>query len=66
MKKQGPRCLASNDKQLGNTAQRFLSVHDQINTIFRTRRYKLSASSYRHARADAFSLWSDYTAEMNA
>ena len=47
-------------------AQRFLSAHDQINTIFRPCRYKLSAPSYRHARADAFSLWADYTAQMNA
>ncbi|RDD94959.1 IS6 family transposase, partial [Paracoccus pantotrophus] len=23
-------------------------------------------SSYRHARADAFSLWNDYALEMNA
>lgn len=47
-------------------AQRFLSAHDQINTIFRPRRYNLSACSYRHARADALRLWADYTAEMNA
>jgi putative transposase len=47
-------------------AQRFLSAHDQINTIFRPRRYKLSAASYQHARADAFGLWNDYTSEMNA
>lgn len=47
-------------------AQRFLSAHDQINTIFRPRRYTLTAISYRHARADAFSLWADYTAEMTA
>lgn len=47
-------------------AQRFLSAHDQINTIFRPRRYNLSALSYRHARADAFCLWADYTAEMVA
>ncbi|NVK35141.1 MAG: IS6 family transposase [Rhodobacteraceae bacterium] len=47
-------------------AQRFLSAHDQINTIFRPRRYTLSAASYRHARADAFRLWQDYTGEMNA
>jgi len=47
-------------------AQRFLSAHDQINLIFRPRRYQLTATSYRHARADAFSLWSDYTAEMRA
>lgn len=47
-------------------AQRFLSAHDQINTIFRPRRYNLSVLSYRHARADAFCLWADYTAEMVA
>ena len=45
-------------------AQRFLSAHDQINTIFRPCRYNLSAISYRHARADAFGLWADYTEEM--
>lgn len=47
-------------------AQRFLSAHDQINLIFRPRRYQLTASSYRHARNDAFSLWAEYTAEMTA
>lgn len=47
-------------------AQRFLSAHDQINTLFRPRRHKLSAASYRHARADAFCLWGEYAAEMTA
>lgn len=47
-------------------AQRFLAAHDQINTIFRPRRYRLSAKSYRHARADAFCLRADYAAEMAA
>jgi len=47
-------------------AQRFLSAHDQINLIFRPRRYQLTAASYRHARTDAFNLWADYTAEMAA
>lgn len=47
-------------------AQRFLANHDQINVIFRPRRYVLSAASYRHARNDAFGLWTDYTAEMSA
>jgi putative transposase len=37
-----------------------------INLIFRPRRYQLNATSYRHARTDAFNLWSDYTAEMAA
>lgn len=45
-------------------AQRFLAAHDQINTLFRPRRYRLSATSYRHARSDAFDLWSDYTLEL--
>ena len=47
-------------------AQRFLTAHDQINNIFRPRRYSLTAISYRHARADAFCLWTDYAAEMVA
>jgi len=47
-------------------AQRFLSAHDQINLIFRPRRYQLTATSYPHARNDAFSLWADYTTEMAA
>jgi len=47
-------------------AQRFLAAHDQINTIFRPRRYRLAAISYRHARADAFDLWHGYAAEMTA
>lgn len=34
--------------------QKFLAAHDQINTIFRPRRYRPSATTYRHARADAF------------
>ena len=46
--------------------QRFLASHDQINTIFRPRRYRLSTISYRHARADAFDLWDGYAAEMRA
>ncbi|MEP3329746.1 MAG: IS6 family transposase, partial [Sedimentitalea sp.] len=45
-------------------AQRFLYAHDQINLIFRPRHYRLTATSYRHAQADAFSLWADYTADM--
>ncbi len=44
--------------------QRFLAAHDQINTIFKPRRYRLTATSYRHARADAFELWMDYALEM--
>ena len=47
-------------------AQRFLSVHDQTAALCRPKRHRLSAVSYRHARADAFSLWSDFAAEMTA
>lgn len=47
-------------------AQRFLAAHDQINTIFRPRRYHLTASSYRNARSDALDLWKDYNSEMTA
>ncbi len=47
-------------------AQRFLAAHDQINTIFRPRRYRLSAISYRSARADAHGLWNDYALKMTA
>jgi len=47
-------------------AQSFLSAHDQINRIFRPRRDQLTAPSYRHARNDAFSLWGNDTAEMEA
>jgi len=47
-------------------AQRFLAAHDQINTIFRPRRYRLSTASYRHSRSDAFDLWHDYVLEMTA
>jgi|TARA_Y100001951_G_scaffold71746_1_gene58649 putative transposase len=47
-------------------AQRFLAAHDQINAIFKPRCYRLTANSYRHARDDAFSLWTDYFCEMTA
>ncbi len=47
-------------------AQRFLSVHDQTGAIFRPRRHRLSARSYRHARQDAFEIWADYTTELSA
>ncbi len=47
-------------------AQRFLSVHDQTAAIFRPRRHRLSARSYRHARQDAFDIWAAYTTELSA
>jgi putative transposase len=47
-------------------AQRFLSAHDQTAAIFRPNRHRLSANSYRHARQDAFALWTSYTIELSA
>ncbi|OSP53765.1 IS6 family transposase [Pseudoruegeria sp. SK021] len=47
-------------------AHSFLSAHEPINLIFRPRRSKLSATSYRHGQADAFSLWADFASEMVA
>jgi putative transposase len=46
--------------------QRFLSVHDQTAALFRPKRHRLTAASYRHARADAFGLWADYAADLAA
>ncbi len=45
-------------------AQRFLSVHDQIASLFRPKRHRLSAKSYHRARSDALDLWTGYTAEL--
>lgn len=47
-------------------AQRLLSAHDQVGALFRPKRHRLSARSYRHARSDAFALWRKYTAELAA
>jgi putative transposase len=47
-------------------AQRFLSVHEQTASMFRPKRHRLSAISYRHERSDDFDLWTDYAAELTA
>lgn len=47
-------------------AQRFLSVHDQVQNVFRPRRHTHSAASYRQARADAHWIWDDITRELKA
>jgi len=47
-------------------AQRFLSVHDQVQTVFRPRRHTLSAACYRQSRADAHWIWDDITRELRA
>ena len=65
------RSIRKREKLMGRfkspwQAQRFLAAHDQINTIFRPRRYRLTTISYRHARSDAFDLWKGYALEMVA
>lgn len=45
-------------------AERFLSAHDQLATISRPKRHLLYDRSYRHARADAFTLLDDYVAGL--
>lgn len=47
-------------------AQRFLSVDEQTAALFRPKRHRLSARSYRHARNDAFDLWTEYANELTA
>jgi len=47
-------------------AQRFLATHDQITTLFRPKRHRLSARSFLHAITDAFSFWTDYAANLTA
>ena len=47
-------------------AQRFLAAHDQISILFRPRRSRLTALSYRHARSDAHDVWHGYALEMTA
>ena len=45
-------------------AQRFCASHDQINTLFRPHRHRLSKASYRHARHEAFDLWETFSEEL--
>jgi putative transposase len=42
-------------------AQRFLSIHDPISNLFHLRRHRLTATTYREARAVAFETWADIT-----
>ncbi len=42
-------------------AQRFLSAHDQINSLFHLRRDHLTATEYRAARARALAAWAEVT-----
>ncbi|MFQ3184542.1 MAG: putative transposase, partial [Octadecabacter sp.] len=47
-------------------AQRFLSVHDQVQTVFRPRGHTLSAAAYHQTRADAHWIWDNLTRELKA
>ncbi|SMD13190.1 IS6 family transposase [Primorskyibacter flagellatus] len=47
-------------------AQQFLTVHDQVQNVFRPRRHTLSAVCYRQSRADAHCIWDDITRELKA
>ncbi|WP_343211894.1 IS6 family transposase (plasmid) [Aliisedimentitalea scapharcae] len=47
-------------------AQRFLAAHDQINIVFRPRRYRMPTNIYRQTRSDAFDLGHGYALEMTA
>ena len=42
-------------------AQRFLSAHAFIYGHFRTRRHRMTATAYRHARAQDFKVWNEET-----
>jgi len=47
--------------KLPSRAQRFLSAHDQINTLFHLRRDHRTAHQYRAARTQAFQTWAAVT-----
>jgi hypothetical protein len=42
-------------------AQRFLSVHGQVNNLFRIGRHLIRAHNYRELRSRAFGTWSQVT-----
>ena len=52
--------------QVAATDPEVLVAHDQTAAIFRPRRHRLSARSYRHARQNIFDLWADYTSGLSA
>jgi len=45
-------------------ARRFLTSYGPDQTVFRPRRYRLSATSCRNARSDAFDIWNGDPLEM--
>jgi putative transposase len=52
--------------KLTRHAQRFLSVHDQVQTVFCPRRHTPSAAAHRQTRANAHWIWDDITRELRA
>lgn len=52
--------------QIIPTSTAVLSVHDQVQTIFRPRRHTLSAAAYRQTRAVAHWIRDDITRELKA
>ncbi len=42
-------------------AQRFLSAHDGINTLFLLRRHQVPTTRYRVTRTQAFQVWAEVT-----
>ncbi|WP_120499046.1 IS6 family transposase [Roseovarius sp. EL26] len=46
-------------------AQRFLTAHDETANLFRPRRHKMTASTYRQKRATAFLHWNQYATELH-
>jgi len=52
--------------KLPGQAQKFLSTQDQTACLFRPKRHRLSANSYRQARADVCEIWTDYAQELTA
>ena len=52
--------------QSARQAQRFLAVHDETANLFRPRRHKMTATTYRQKRANAFRQWDEYAGELAA
>ena len=47
-------------------AQRFLSAHDRINTVFLLRYHRVPVTQYRAARTMAFQVWAEIAGDTAA
>lgn len=45
-------------------SQRFLAVYDETANLFRPRRHKMNATTFRQNRADAFRQWYECVGEL--